>query len=185
MATPEIYIRNPTDTEARGPFTAQQAADLAEAGQITPETLTYDATTEQWTAIGINASRAGDCTAFGLATQCHTRTVSGTRGGGYAGGCRAGVRAGRRSASCRDATPDSRTTPRAGGTACGTAAGLATHCHTRTGSGTRGGGYAGGSRAGVRAGRRSASGAKPSGIDNLSSIMSSKCRRDGGIHLGK
>ena len=51
MATPEIYIRNPTDTEARGPFTAQQAADLAEAGQITPETLTYDATTEQWVAL--------------------------------------------------------------------------------------------------------------------------------------
>ena len=28
MATQEIYIRNATETEARGPFTAQQVADL-------------------------------------------------------------------------------------------------------------------------------------------------------------
>jgi len=55
MATQEIYIRNPTDTEARGPFTAQQVADLAEAGQVTPETLTYDATTEQWVALAASA----------------------------------------------------------------------------------------------------------------------------------
>lgn len=54
MATQEIYIRNPTDTEARGPFSPQQIADLAEAGQVTPETLTYDATTEQWTALSAN-----------------------------------------------------------------------------------------------------------------------------------
>jgi hypothetical protein len=54
MATQEIYIRNPTDTEARGPFSAQQVADLAEAGQVTPETLTYDATTEQWAALSTN-----------------------------------------------------------------------------------------------------------------------------------
>jgi hypothetical protein len=54
MATQEIYIRNPTDTEARGPFSPQQIADLAEAGQVNPETLTYDATTEQWTALSTN-----------------------------------------------------------------------------------------------------------------------------------
>jgi hypothetical protein len=55
MATQEIYIRNPTDTEARGPFTSAQLADLAEAGQVTPETLVYDATTEQWAALSTNA----------------------------------------------------------------------------------------------------------------------------------
>ncbi len=54
MATQELYIRNPTDTEARGPFTAQQLADLAEAGQVTPATLTYDATTEQWVELSAN-----------------------------------------------------------------------------------------------------------------------------------
>ena len=51
MATQEIYIRNATDTEARGPFSAPQIADLAEAGQVTADTLTYDATTEQWVAL--------------------------------------------------------------------------------------------------------------------------------------
>ncbi|MGH7944593.1 MAG: DUF4339 domain-containing protein, partial [Opitutaceae bacterium] len=54
MATQEIYIRNATETEARGPFTAQQVADLAEAGQVTAETLVYDATTEQWVALSTN-----------------------------------------------------------------------------------------------------------------------------------
>lgn len=51
MATQELYIRNATETEARGPFNAQQVADLAEAGQVTAETLVYDATTEQWVAL--------------------------------------------------------------------------------------------------------------------------------------
>lgn len=55
MATQELYIRNATDTEARGPFTAQQIADLGEAGQVTPETLIYDATAEQWVALSANA----------------------------------------------------------------------------------------------------------------------------------
>ena len=54
MATQEIYIRNATETEARGPFTAQQVADLADAGQVTAETLIYDATTEQWVALSTN-----------------------------------------------------------------------------------------------------------------------------------
>lgn len=59
MATQEIYIRNATETEARGPFTAQQIADLAEAGQITGETLVYDAATEQWVALNTNAELMG------------------------------------------------------------------------------------------------------------------------------
>ena len=54
MATQELYIRNATETEARGPFNVQQVADLAEAGQVTADTLVYDANTEQW--IAINAS---------------------------------------------------------------------------------------------------------------------------------
>lgn len=48
MATQEIYIRNASETEARGPFSLQQVSDLAEAGQVTAETLVYDAETEQW-----------------------------------------------------------------------------------------------------------------------------------------
>jgi hypothetical protein len=51
MATQEIYIRNATETEARGPFNAQQVADLAEAGQVTADTLIYDAGAEQWVAL--------------------------------------------------------------------------------------------------------------------------------------
>jgi hypothetical protein len=54
MGTQEIYIRNANETEARGPFTAQQLADLAEAGQVTPATLIYDAITEQWIELGSN-----------------------------------------------------------------------------------------------------------------------------------
>src|SRR5687768_1528055 len=55
MGTQEIYIRNATETEARGPFSARQVADLAEAGQVTAETLIYDAVTEQWVALNTNA----------------------------------------------------------------------------------------------------------------------------------
>lgn len=51
MATQEIYIRNASDTEARGPFNPQQVADLAEAGQVNAETLIYEAVSEQWVAI--------------------------------------------------------------------------------------------------------------------------------------
>lgn len=51
MATQEIYIRNVNETEARGPFNTQQVADLAEAGQVTPESLIYDAVAEQWVAL--------------------------------------------------------------------------------------------------------------------------------------
>jgi hypothetical protein len=55
MAMQEIYIRNPTDTEARGPFNVEQVTSLADAGQVTPETLYYDATAEQWVALSTNA----------------------------------------------------------------------------------------------------------------------------------
>ena len=55
MATQELYIRNATETEARGPFNTQQVADLAEAGQVTGETLVYDPATEQWVALSANA----------------------------------------------------------------------------------------------------------------------------------
>ncbi len=55
MVTQELYIRNATDTEARGPFTIKQLTDLAEAGQVTAETFVYDAGAEQWVTIGSNA----------------------------------------------------------------------------------------------------------------------------------
>lgn len=51
MATQELYIRNANETEARGPFSADQVGSLAEAGQVTAETLVYDAGTEQWVAL--------------------------------------------------------------------------------------------------------------------------------------
>jgi hypothetical protein len=55
MAT-EIYIRNTNETEARGPFNVDQVSSLADAGQVTAETLVYDPTTEQWVALGANAA---------------------------------------------------------------------------------------------------------------------------------
>ncbi|HTO04021.1 MAG TPA: DUF4339 domain-containing protein [Opitutus sp.] len=56
MATQEFYIRNETDTEARGPFTLEQLSSLIDSSQVTPTTLFYDATAEQWTAIDQDAS---------------------------------------------------------------------------------------------------------------------------------
>ena len=55
MATQEFYIRNADETEARGPFNHEQLVSLAEAGRVSPETLFYDATIEQWVAIQSNA----------------------------------------------------------------------------------------------------------------------------------
>ncbi len=55
MATQELYIRNATDTEARGPYGVEQLVSLAETGGLTAETLIYDATTEQWVTLGSNA----------------------------------------------------------------------------------------------------------------------------------
>ncbi|HWA88019.1 MAG TPA: DUF4339 domain-containing protein [Opitutus sp.] len=54
MATQEFYIRNETDTEARGPFTFEQLSSLIDSGQLTPATMFYDATTEQWVTIESN-----------------------------------------------------------------------------------------------------------------------------------
>jgi hypothetical protein len=54
MATQEFYIRNASETEARGPFNHEHMISLAENGQITKETLYYDAGSEQWQELGIN-----------------------------------------------------------------------------------------------------------------------------------
>jgi hypothetical protein len=56
MATQEFYIRNETDTEARGPFTIEQMISLIDSSQVTPATLFYDATAEQWTPIEQDAA---------------------------------------------------------------------------------------------------------------------------------
>jgi hypothetical protein len=55
MAAQEYYVRGINDAEARGPFTLEQLTSLAEAGQVTVETYYYDATSEQWLAIGGSA----------------------------------------------------------------------------------------------------------------------------------
>lgn len=52
MATKEFYIRNASETEARGPFNLEQLSSLAEAGQVTPDTLYYDAMEEKWCVLG-------------------------------------------------------------------------------------------------------------------------------------
>jgi hypothetical protein len=52
MATQEYYIREASENEARGPFNIEQLISLAETGQVTVETLWYDAALEDWTAIG-------------------------------------------------------------------------------------------------------------------------------------
>jgi hypothetical protein len=55
MATQEYYIRNGNETEARGPFNFEQLTSLLDSGQLTLETLYYDATTDQWITIGSSA----------------------------------------------------------------------------------------------------------------------------------
>ncbi len=55
MATQEFYIRNATETEARGPFTNEHLVSLAETGQITRDTLYYEASNEQWVPLSSNA----------------------------------------------------------------------------------------------------------------------------------
>lgn len=59
MATQEFYIRNASETEARGPFTHEHLISLGETGQITKDTLYYDATKEQWVAISDNNELTG------------------------------------------------------------------------------------------------------------------------------
>lgn len=55
MATQEFYIRNVTDTDARGPYNFEQLSSLAETGQVTAETHYYEATKEQWVTVGSNS----------------------------------------------------------------------------------------------------------------------------------
>ncbi len=54
MSTQEFYIRQANENEARGPFSREQLMSLAENGQVTRETLYYEATTEQWVPVGEN-----------------------------------------------------------------------------------------------------------------------------------
>ncbi len=54
MATQEYYIRNESETEARGPFNSEQLSSLADTGQLTDETLVYDEASEDWVVIGTN-----------------------------------------------------------------------------------------------------------------------------------
>ena len=51
----EVYYIRPADSEtARGPFDVEKLSTLAEAGQVTRETLYYDEGLEAWAAIGSN-----------------------------------------------------------------------------------------------------------------------------------
>ena len=54
MLPEEFYIRSAMETEARGPFNLEQVTSLAEAGQVTLETLYYEPATENWVAVGAN-----------------------------------------------------------------------------------------------------------------------------------
>lgn len=54
MATQEFYVRNESETEARGPFNFEQLSSLTDNGQVTADTLFYDANTEQWAPISSN-----------------------------------------------------------------------------------------------------------------------------------
>jgi hypothetical protein len=53
--TQEYYIRNASETEARGPFNQEQLISLAENGQVDPDTFYYDAGAEAWTLVSGNA----------------------------------------------------------------------------------------------------------------------------------
>ncbi|HET7535820.1 MAG TPA: DUF4339 domain-containing protein [Candidatus Didemnitutus sp.] len=55
----EYYVRGINDAEARGPFTLEQLASLAESGQVTQDTYFYDTTTEQWLMLGSNEELKG------------------------------------------------------------------------------------------------------------------------------
>ena len=50
----EYYIRTPDRNESRGPFTPSELLTLAEAEQITVNTLYYDESKKEWIPIGIN-----------------------------------------------------------------------------------------------------------------------------------
>ncbi len=50
----EYYVRPPDSDTARGPFDIRKLQTLAEAGQVTKETLYYDDDFQSWAAIGSN-----------------------------------------------------------------------------------------------------------------------------------
>ncbi|MFY9925264.1 MAG: GYF domain-containing protein [Opitutaceae bacterium] len=54
MATLEFYIREASETEARGPYNMEQLVSMAETGQVTVDTFWYDPTLEDWVQIGAN-----------------------------------------------------------------------------------------------------------------------------------
>jgi hypothetical protein len=51
---PDYYIRTPDHDESRGPFDPPKLQTLAEAGQITENTLYYDEAKEEWVPIALN-----------------------------------------------------------------------------------------------------------------------------------
>jgi hypothetical protein len=51
---PDYYIRTPEQNESRGPFDISKLLTLAEAGQITPNTLYYDEEKEEWIPLALN-----------------------------------------------------------------------------------------------------------------------------------
>ena len=56
----DYYIRTPDREESRGPFDASQLLTLAEAGQITVNTLHYDENKEEWIPIALNEQLKAD-----------------------------------------------------------------------------------------------------------------------------
>lgn len=51
---PDYYIRTPDHEESRGPFDPSKLQTLAEAGQVTQNTLYYDEDKEEWMPIALN-----------------------------------------------------------------------------------------------------------------------------------
>lgn len=52
----DYYIRSPESAESRGPFDLNKMLTLAEAGQITENTLYYDEEKEEWVPLGANSA---------------------------------------------------------------------------------------------------------------------------------
>jgi hypothetical protein len=50
----DYYIRTPEQDESRGPFDISKLLTLAEAGQVTPNTLYYDEDKEEWLPLALN-----------------------------------------------------------------------------------------------------------------------------------
>ncbi len=54
LAMPDYYIRTPENAESRGPFNIPKLQTLAEAGQISENTLYFDEEKEEWVPIALN-----------------------------------------------------------------------------------------------------------------------------------